>query len=374
MKYASRVQQHRRFGMASARLRDVADAAGVSIRTVSNVVNGYAPVSDQMRIRVEAAVARLGYRPNVLARNLKQGRTGLIALVVPELDVPYFAELARAVITTARQHGYTVVLDQTDGDPERERELVMHSAGAAMFDGVILSPLALSRTELAQRDQSIPLVLLGERIAHSGYDHVAIDNVAAAKAATSHLFDIGRTRLAAIGDQPYETGETAQLRTRGFHLAHRGRRRKPDPSLIIPTPRFHYADGAAAMKQLLQHPDGPPDAVFCYNDLLALGAIRTMLEQGVRVPDDVAVVGFDDIEGGQYNTPTLTTVAPDKTAIANLAIERLVARRNGTISHEPSEVWAPHQLIIRESTTGSITKNPARRLPSRHHQSERLSS
>ena len=131
--------------MTSSRLRDVAELAGVSIRTVSNVVNGYAPVSDATRRRVEAAVEQIGYRPNVLARNLRRGRSGLLALVVPELDVPYFAELARAVISQARGQGFTVVVDQTDGEPERERELVLSGSRAALFDGVILSPVALSQ-------------------------------------------------------------------------------------------------------------------------------------------------------------------------------------------------------------------------------------
>lgn len=338
--------------MATSRLRDVAAHAGVSIRTVSNVVNGYAPVSDEMRARVEAAVAELGYRPNLLARHLKQGRTGLIALVVPELDVPYFAELARAVVTAARRHGYTVVIDQTDGEPDRERELIMRDSGAAMFDGVILSPLALSQADLARRDADGPLVLLGERIADSAYDHVAIDNVAAARAVTEHLLDLGRTRVAAIGDQPYETGETAQLRTRGYRQAHTARHRPVDPTLIVPTRRFHYAHGAAAMDQLLELPEGPPDAVFCYNDLLALGAIRTLLTRGFRVPGDVAVAGFDDIEAGRYNTPSLTTVSPDKTTIAQLAVDRLIARLGGQVNHQPTELWAPHQLVVRESTTG----------------------
>jgi DNA-binding LacI/PurR family transcriptional regulator len=338
--------------MATARLRDVAARAGVSIRTVSNVVNGYAPVSDEMRARVEAAVAELGYRPNLLARHLKQGRTGLIALVVPELDVPYFAELARAVVTAARRHGYTVVIDQTDGEPDRERELIMRDSSAAMFDGVILSPLALSQADLARRDAAGPLLLLGERIADSAYDHVAIDNVAAARTVTEHLFALGRTRVAAIGDQPYETGETAQLRTRGYRQAHTAGRRPMDPSLIVPTLRFHYAHGAAAMEQLLDLPDGPPDAVFCYNDLLALGAIRTLLTRGIRVPDDVAVAGFDDIEAGRYNTPSLTTISPDKATIAQLALDRLIARLDTQVNHQPAELWAPHELVVRESTTG----------------------
>lgn len=335
--------------MAAARLRDVAERAGVSIRTVSNVVNGYAPVSDQKRERVEAAVAELGYRPNVMARNLKHGRSGLIALVVPELDVPYFAELARSVVTTAREHGYTVVVDQTDGEPDRERELITGDGSAAMFDGVILSPLALSRNDLAQQDATKPIVLLGERIADSGYDHVTIDNVSAARLATAHLISLGRTRIAAIGDQPYETGETAQLRTRGFTLAHEDAGREVDASLVIPTHRFHFSDGAAAAERILAHKDGPPDAIFCYNDLLAIGAIRSILSSGLRVPEDIAVVGFDDIEVGRFHTPSLTTISPDKPAIARLAVERLLERLGGDGNDVGEELWASHQLILRES-------------------------
>jgi DNA-binding LacI/PurR family transcriptional regulator len=336
----------------AARLRDVAERAGVSIRTVSNVVNGYAHVSEPKRTRVEAAVAELGYTPNVMARNLKNGRTGLIALVVPELDVAYFAELARAVITMAREHGFTVVVDQTDGEPGRERELIGRDGSKTMFDGVILSPLALTQDDLAKRDATRPLVLLGERIADSDYDHVAIDNVAAAREATAHLLDLGRRRVAAIGDQPYDTGETAQLRTRGYRLAHADRGLQVDESLIVPIPRFHYDDGLRAMQQLLDAPAGPPDAVFCFNDLVALGAMRAIHLAGLSVPGDIAVVGFDDAEAGQFNTPSLTTIAPDKQAIARLAIERMVARLGNGADEEPAELWAPWKLVVRESSSG----------------------
>jgi DNA-binding LacI/PurR family transcriptional regulator len=228
----------------------------------------------------------------------------------------------------------------------------MGGSMAAMFDGVILSPLALSQADLARRDPARPLVLLGERIAGSTYDHVAIDNVAAARAATEHLFDIGRSRVAAIGDQPWESGETAQLRTAGFRQAHEARRRRLDESLIVTNRRFHHSDGAEAMAALLEHPKGPPDAVFCYNDLLALGAIRTLLSRGVRVPEDVAVVGFDDIEAGRYNTPSLTTISPNKSTIAWLAVDRLIARLGDRADDEPIELWAPYELAIRESTAG----------------------
>lgn len=335
-----------------ARLRDVAERAGVSIRTVSNVVNGYARVSETKRQRVEEAVAALGYRPNVVARNLKNGRSGLIALIVPELDVPYFAELARAVVTTARAYGYTVVVDQTDGEPDRERELIQREGTAALFDGVIMSPLALSAADLPPHDPSQPLVLLGERVAGSEYDHVAIDNVAAARAATSHLFDLGRRRIAAIGDQPYETGETAQLRTTGYRLAHEDRGIAVDESLVVARTRFHFSDGADAMRELLRHPDGAPDAVFCFNDLVAIGAMRVALEAGLRIPEDLAVVGFDDIEASRYQTPSLTTIAPDRVAIARTAVERVMARFGDDADAAPEEFFVGHELIVRESTAG----------------------
>ncbi|WP_258372028.1 MULTISPECIES: LacI family DNA-binding transcriptional regulator [unclassified Curtobacterium] len=334
------------------RLRDVAERAGVSIRTVSNVVNGYARVSEAKRVRVEEAVAELGYRPNVLARNLRNGRSGLIALIVPEIDVPYFAELARAVVSHAQTLGLTVVVDQTDGQPDRERELIQGDGNAVLFDGVIFSPLALSRGDLPAPDRGRALVLLGERIADSGYDHVAIDNVAAARAATEHLFAIGRRRIAAIGDQPYDTGETAQLRTRGYESAHEARGVPVDRSLVVPTANFHFSDGARAMTELLEHPDGPPDAVFCYNDLVAMGAMRVLLSQGRRVPEDVALVGFDDIEAAAYQTPSLTTVRPDRETIARLAVERLVAILDGTAEGEPGDHYAGHELVVRESTVG----------------------
>ncbi len=338
--------------MVSSRLRDVAERAGVSIRTVSNVVNGYAPVAEETRRKVEAAVAELSYRPNLLARNLKRGRSGILALVVPELDVPYFAELARVVIAQARLHGYTVVVDQTDGEPDREREMIMSNSRAALFDGVILSPMALSQAELAERDSLLPLVLLGERIGNGGFDHVAIDNVAAAREATEHLFACGHTRVAAVGDQPYDTGDTAQLRTTGFRQAHEAAGRTVDEALVVGRPRFHREDGASAMAELLDAPGGPPTAVFCYNDLLALGALRELLGRGLRVPEDVALIGFDDIEDGRFATPSLSTVSPAKQQIAELAVSRLVARLGDGADEPPAELWASHRIEKRESTLG----------------------
>lgn len=339
--------------MAATRLQDVAELAGVSIRTVSNVVNGYARVSDSKRERVEEAVAQLGYRPNVAARNLKSGRSGLVALVVPEIDVPYFSELARAVVTQGHDAGFTVVVDQTDGEPDRERELISRGGRAAMFDGVILSPLALSQADLSSRAATSPLILLGERIADSEFDHVTIDNIAAARTATDHLFDLGRTRVAAMGDQPAESGNTALLRTRGYELAHEKRGLAVDRSLVVPTRRFHFSDGSAAMAELLSRPGPRVDAVFCYNDLLAIGAMRAVLAAGLRVPEDIAIVGFDDVEAGRFHTPSLSTISPDKAEIARLSLARLTARLGDEADAPAEQLVAPYRLVVRESSVGA---------------------
>ncbi|MFZ3572811.1 LacI family DNA-binding transcriptional regulator [Streptomyces sp. BH097] len=334
--------------MAGSTLRDVARRAGVSIRTVSNVVNASVPVSDELRTRVEVALEELDYRPNLVARNLRHGRTGMLALVVPELDVPYFAELAREIITAARAHGYVVMLDQTDGDGERERALLGRESRATMFDGLLLSPLSISEDELQTRSNRVPLVLLGEHIFNGSFHHVAIDNITAAREATAHLAATGCRRIAAIGDQPYSTGETAQLRTLGYRQALERAGLPVDEDLIVSTPHFHRKFGAQAMRQLLALPE-PPDAVFCYNDLLAIGAMHVLAERGVRVPEDIAVVGVDGIQEGEYSSPTLTTIAPDKGALARTAVGTLVAVIEGT-APPPADAKAPYRLVVRGST------------------------
>lgn len=338
--------------MVAATLRDVAARANVSIRTVSNVVNGYAPVSEELRQRVQVALSELDYRPNLIARNLRRGRSGMIALVVPELDVPYFAELARAIIREAQAHGYSVMLDQTDGDPARERELLGLTSRAAMFDGLLLSPITVSTEELQARENRAPLVLLGEHIFSNDFHHIAVDNVAAAREATEHLLGLGRRRIAAIGDQPYSSGETAQLRTAGYRQAHLEAGLEVHDELVVETERFHRRLGAAAAQRLLELPPSRrPEALFCFNDLLALGALRALTRAGCRVPDDIAVVGMDGIEEGLYSTPSLTSIAPDKARIAELAVSQLLACIE-EVAGPATETRAPHRLVVRESTGG----------------------
>ncbi len=339
-------------------MRDVAHRAGVSIKTVSNVINGYAHITPGTRERVERAISELEYRPNLAARRLRGGRTGIIALAVPELGVPYFAELAQHVLAAAGERGWTVLVDQTEGSRDRER-LVAAGFRDQVIDGLLLSPLALTAADLAGRADRTPLVLLGERLGGAGgeppvADHVMIDNVAAARDATAHLIALGRRRVAAIGVQDQASGATARMRLEGYRLALEEARLPWDPALLVPAARYDRAHGAAGMSRLLESAE-PPDAVFCFNDPLALGALRRLWEAGVRVPEAIAVAGFDDIEDGRFSVPTLTTVSPDKADLAQRAVERLalrIARPDDPLP--PQEIEVGHRLVVGESTGGAV--------------------
>lgn len=338
-------------------LKHVAARAGVSVKTVSNVVNGYQHVTEATRVRVQQALDELHYRPNLAARNLRQGRSDVIALAVPELDLPYFAELARSVVKCAEAKGWTVLMDQTDGLVDRE-QLVLDGFRGGLIDGLIFSPLALGADDFQRRRDTVPLVLLGERVYDGPADHVSIDNVAAARTATGHLVDLGRRRIGAIGDQPRPQSQTAHLRLQGYREALAAAGLPATPELVVEVDQYHRGDGAAAARRLLTLPE-PPDALFCFNDLMALGALRALHEAGVRVPEDIAVVGWDDIEDGRFSTPTLTTISPDKYQIASIAVDFLAARLRDGEAAPPQEVMADFSLQVRESTAGQGSRRPA---------------
>lgn len=329
-------------------LKDVAQLAGVSVKTVSNVVNNYQHVTPAMRERVQKAIDELGYRPNLVARHLRKGRTGIIALAVPELGNPYFAELAGAVIDAAARHDYTVLLDHTGGHREKE-VLVSQGFRSHVIDGLILSPIELEAADLLGRNDDVALVLLGEREYDAPYDHIAIDNVAAARTAVRHLTGLGHRRIAFIGARREVSRQPARLRLRGWREELTAAALPHDAELVAATDGYGRWDGAAAMNALLDR-GARPDAVFAYNDLMALGAMRALVERGLRVPQDVSVVGFDDIEDGRFATTALTTIAPDKQAIARLAVERVMARLTGTPPVEAERIHPGYTLITREST------------------------
>ncbi|CAM5354028.1 LacI family transcriptional regulator OS=Streptomyces tendae OX=1932 GN=F3L20_19975 PE=4 SV=1 [Streptomyces tendae] len=333
----------------SSRLKDVAALAGVSTRTVSNVVSGSGSVAEETRARVQAALDELGYRPNVAARNLRAGRTGLIGLAIPELYSPYFGELASQIVHAAQERSWTVVIDQTFGDPDAERRL-LDGTGGRLVDGLIISPWALGPEELTNTSRDVPVVLLGERQPHGLADRVAVDNVLAAEEATSHLLASGRRRIAAIGPQPHLRNETARQRLEGYRNALRGAGLEPDRALEQAVTTLHRKDGAEAMTALLDA-DTRPDAVFAFTDELALGALHVAHRRGVSVPRELAVVGFDGIEDGQYANPPLTTVVPDKRQIAERALQCLADRIYSPASAVPPlDIVIPHHLEVRGSS------------------------
>ncbi|MDG4798000.1 LacI family DNA-binding transcriptional regulator [Micromonospora sp. WMMD1082] len=329
-------------------LKDIAERAGVSLATVSNVVNGYRPVGERTRQRVQRAIDELGYTPNLSARHLRRGRTGLIALAIPELTNPYFAELAEIAIREAGSLGYTLVMENTAGAYDAELSL-LNGAQRHVIDGLVFSPVRIGRDEVLARTSDTPLVLIGEGVHDVPYDHIAIDNVAASRLAVRHLLALGRRRVAFIGARLGDESQAAHLRLRGYREALTEAGLPYRPELVAVTARFGRRDGVRAMRDLLDL-DEPPDAVFGYNDLIAIGAVRAAREAGRDVPGEVAVVGIDDIEESRFGTPTLTTIAPDKEQIAHLAVRRLIARIEGAQVAGPLTPATPFRLVTREST------------------------
>lgn len=332
--------------MGRVTLQDVGDHVGTSAKSVSNVINGTGWVSEDLRQRVLAAIAELGYRPNAAARQLRSGRSGMIALAVPDLAQPYFAELASALVRGAEERGITVLISQTNGQVDAERR-ISNGIGVPVMDGLILSALALSAEDLAQRLDTTPLVLLGEHIASSGFHHVTVDNEAAAFAATTHLISKGRRRIAAVGAKLTIPKETADLRLAGYRAALAAAGIPSDDALVRVVEQFERADGASAATALID--SGVEfDAVFAFNDLLALGAMHTLVSQGIRVPEDVAIVGFDDIEEGRYSSPALTTVSPNKAAIARTALNIALSADDADDFHD-FETTIPFEIVERAS-------------------------
>ena len=204
--------------MARVRLADVAALAGVSMKTVSNVVRDYPHVTPEMRKRVQDAIDQLGYRPNLTARRLATGRTGMIALAVPEIDHPYFSELSRHVAEVALERGLRVILEQTLSTSEGEHA-VLRDREAGLVDGVIFHPVSMSSLEISRFHRDTPLVLIGEAAVPLTTDHVMIDNVSAAAEATRHLLHLGRRDLVFLGAVRGDVTVTTDRRLEGVQLA-----------------------------------------------------------------------------------------------------------------------------------------------------------
>jgi DNA-binding LacI/PurR family transcriptional regulator len=320
------------------KMSDVALEAGVSKMTVSNVINGRPGASEDTRARVLEAVARLGYRVNATARQLRAGRSGAIGLLVPHLDGPYYSHLAARLDTLAQARGYHVIIERTGAS--REGELAAISPERVRpYAGVVFSPVQVDSADVRRAGVEVPVVLLGERRLSGEFDHVMMDNVGGAELATSYLLERGARRIALIGGR------------RGYRAAHAKAGVPVDERLVVDAASFTTKDGYEAVMRL--HRDGVSfDGAFALTDAAAMGALRALADIGLRVPDDVQVVGFDNDAEGEYLVPRLTTMDPDNDLMAERIME-LLLRRVEAGDGEPGDVIESvmsARIVVREST------------------------
>lgn len=325
--------------------RDVAERAGVSVATVSYVINnGPRPVSSEARERVEEAIAALGYYPNELARSLRIQHTSTVGLIIPNSANPFYAEVARELERVCAAEGFLMLLCNSERDPAREVRFVQ-MLRAKQVDGAVITPhsdtLTLLQPLLAAH---IPVVVLEHAIPHMHC--IAIDDLEGGRLATRHLIGLGHTRIGLIRRRPITA--LSMQRHEGYRLELARAGIPYDSSLVVQSGPLQ-ADGYAAMQQLLAQKNRST-AVFTHNDIVALGAMRAIYDAGLRVPDDLSVVGYDDISAAPYLVPPLTTIRSPKAemgALAAMTILRLVQDPEST---SPRTTMLPVELVVRGST------------------------
>jgi LacI family transcriptional regulator len=326
-------------------IKDVARAAGVSPATVSRVLNGNSTVSPDRAARVAEAAAALGYQPHGPARALRQQRTRLWAVIVSDIQNPFFTAMVRAIEDVGRAEGHRVVLCNSDEDPAREASYI-EVAVAERMGGVVLAPASdrSSRVD-ALLERQIPVVTVDRRLRHHRdlVDSVMVDNRAGAMAATEHLVAAGSKRVACITGPA--RASTAAERLLGYRGALRKLGREAIPDLVRHAD-YRFEGGHAAALELLRARKRP-DALFVANNLMTLGALQAITDLGLHVPGDVAIVGFDDAPWSTLITPPLTVVAQPTLEIGREAA-RLLATASEGIATRHIEL-AP-TLIVRESS------------------------
>lgn len=286
-------------------VRDVAALAGVSLGTVSNVMNHPERVGPETRDRVEAAMCSLGFVPSRAAGQLRSRRSELIGLVVPDVGNPFWATMLRGVETVADAAGLTMVVGSTHQDPERQRHVlrVLESQGV---DGLVIAPIVDRASDWASfEDRRFGVVTLERQAAGSTGAWVSLDNVEGARLAMGHLVDLGHRRIALVNGPP--SVSWCAERREGAVLAISERGLEAEVVLVdVVVDDLTVAEGAAAVASLLD--DRSVTAVMCVNDMLALGALLAMQERGLRAPEDVTLVGYDDADFAPALNPPLTTV------------------------------------------------------------------
>ena len=330
---------------------DVAQLAGVSKATVARVVNGNeAIVREATRQRVLEAIDQLGYVRNAVAGGLRSDRTMMIALCIPDITNPFWPEVARGVQDTIEQEAYTVVTVNSDWQAERE-ENYLRMVRQNRFDGLIINPTKVTSTELLAL--KIPVVIIGSGTNYPEFDSVGSDSETGMVEALNHLFEQGHRRIALI--KGLSARKKSATREQVFVSFHAQNHLPLDKNLIIDS-EFSRQGGYKAMRQLLQM-DNPPTAVFAANDILAIGALKAAHHQQVRVPDEIAIVGMDDIDATEMTSPPITTVKKPKYEIGAQAARLLLDHLSNEQPNKPRQILLQCELAIRGSTVPAEMKH-----------------
>ncbi|MFH1446166.1 MAG: LacI family DNA-binding transcriptional regulator [Chloroflexota bacterium] len=327
-------------------MKDVAQAAGVSITTVSHVVNATRHVDSTTRARVLEALDNLGYFPNSIASSLRSGKTKIIGLIVPDASNPFFADVSRQIENIGYQQGYSVILCNSDNDPAKQSNYI-NTLLAKQVDGVIFISAGGAPGDLIHfSERGIPVVVADRDVPLDLADVVLLDNEQAGYDATQHLIELGHTRIACITG-PNHLSPSMQ-RVEGFRRALREHQIPCDPEMILPGD-FRFQSGEAVITRLLAY-QSPPTAVFVLNDMMAIGAMTAVRKHGFNVPGDISIVGFDDIELASAVTPALTTIAQPMGEIARHTTDLLISRLQGDQEDAKKRIVLSARLVIRDST------------------------
>ena len=341
-------------------IREVAEFAGVSIGTVSNVLNRPSLVAEETRTRVREAMRQLGFVRDESARQLRAGRSRMIGLVVLDVANPFFTDVARGVEDYADATNTPVILCNSDEDPGRE-ERYLDLLEEQRIKGILITPVNQIHPRLQQlRDRGIPVVLLDRRATRKDQCSVAVDDIAGGSLAMTHLLERGHRRIAFVGGS--DTITQARDRQQGALNAIEARGLKQNVLQVYPTPNLNFASGVAAARQILQARSGRRiTAVLCANDLLALGVLQQFTRTGVRVPDDVALVGYDDIDFAAAAAIPLSSVRQPRHRLGHAAAELLLKEADGEKGHVHQQVVFEPELIVRASSdTSRNTRATAR--------------
>jgi LacI family transcriptional regulator len=326
-------------------IADVAERAKVSKTTVSHVLSGKRPVAASTRQRIEHVIEELGFRPNTLARNLRMQRTQMIALIIPDITNPYYPMLARGLQDALVEQGYHAFLCNTDGDKEQEIAFIA-DAVQRKVDGIIVSSLHERTQDLVEFiEEGVTFVSLGPCIEHPAVDRVSTDDQQGALHATRYLIQHGHQRIGMIGGVPHLTPSKERFAgyCKALEEAH-----IPFYATLFAEGDFMRAGGVRAMRKLMAQSE-LPTAIFCANDLMAIGAMDVARELGIRIPEDIAIVGYDDIEVASLVSPALTTVLNPGYDMGKTAGRLLLERLQGKYTGPGRHIIVPYRFIQRES-------------------------